>query len=217
MKNINFYRFPIEKDLNQLWIDAINRNNSEGNKVNGHGFLCHLHFMESDLTKVKGVLKLKLRAVPVKFNFLGDNSEDTEHAKNINPKHIAPNIGSEPIKNCNKCSALRLELNDSKQMLFQSKINSELDCTKNNEKIKKLTRENFDLKEKVRSSEKKKNESESKIKMLEKQLRCMNATAATSDVICSNDSVKPFRIFHDCINIQCLFHRVQIKTMSSNV
>lgn len=110
-----FNRFPTEKKQLQQWVDAVNKHNSEKQRVIGRGFLCQLHFTDSDLLVVKGVLKLKPGTVPVLFNMLYDVCAATEHASYINLEQLAENIVSEANEN------LRSEVNHVKKRCFNQK------------------------------------------------------------------------------------------------
>lgn len=93
------------------------------------GWLCNLHFLSTDIEKVKGRLRLKADAVPVRFNTPNITGLD----------RILDNIAVDEIANsCNNCNDLSLELKDLKQMLLEIKMNTDIQLQMKNQQIEKM-------------------------------------------------------------------------------
>lgn len=152
------YRFPLEKEIKDKWIDAINKNNDEKSRTNGIGFLCDQHFLSNDVQKHKGRLKLKNGAIPVNFV---SSTDQTILEPVLNNNSVAYAQTNNSTIGCTECSALTTERDELKRILIQTNIDSEINLQKEREKFKKY----------VEKCEEKSNE----IRLLKEQLRYWKA------------------------------------------
>lgn len=155
------------------WIHEINKNNDVEHESKGLGSICNLHFLPTDIQKVKGRLRSKADAVPMVFPIPNIACSD-EALENI--------AEAETLNACINCNDLNLELKELKQMLLQIQIDANIQTQMKNEQIEKLktkcndlTLKNDGLKEKHISLEKMLKNHESQIKLLrEKSLLNVN-------------------------------------------
>lgn len=105
------YRFPLERYRKQQLVDSINKNNDDDHESKGLGWLCNLHFLSTDIEKVKGRLKLTTDAVPVLFDAPNIASQALEN--------IADDETSNSCNNCVECIDLNLKLKDLERMMLE--------------------------------------------------------------------------------------------------
>lgn len=96
-----------------------------------------MHFLHTDIQKFKGRLKLKPDAIPVYFNCKDDEffpesdiinaSQNIENGQCFNEQNI-----------CKKCDVLSSELDELKNKLFKTKVDSDVELTRKNIRINEL-------------------------------------------------------------------------------
>lgn len=135
-----------------------------------------MHFLHTDILKLKGRIQLKPDAIPVYFNCVDDDSFPKSDPIN-DFQNIEDNQCFNERDICSKCDMLSKDLDELKKKLYKTKIDSDFELMKRNIKIDELIGKCDEqalkisgLKQQISTLEKNLNDSEYQIKDLNFQM-----------------------------------------------
>lgn len=162
-----------------MWVDIINENVDEAHKFNGTGWLCHLHFSESDYTvKKNGQMLLKKGSVPY--------IKTSDCSQAVDLRECETLLGASYVNDrCDNCQYLTEKLNEEKKISIAAQTKFDIESYKQCNQLEELAKKYKDLQRvnnaligRIADLEKLEKEHKEQIEYWQYQmLRTMNATS----------------------------------------